>query len=132
MSLKSSFVSFGHAIAAGAKYFSNVLIPDAIKVLTQAKQLEPEAEQLIGTLAGPHAQALADTILHVFGNVAEALVPLSVDALAAVTASGVNLKFDLNVINDVRGFATLIEQLLKARGTPAPAPKPVLTQTFRS
>lgn len=126
MSLVTKFNNFAHAIAAGSKYFANVLIPDALKIATKAQKLEPEAEMLIGALAGPQAAALSDTIFKVFGQVANGLVPLSQDQASAVAANGLNLKLDLATVNDIKMFAALIQQLLAARGTPAPPPTPAL------
>jgi hypothetical protein len=123
MSLVSTFKSFGHAIAAGAKWFADTLVPDAVKVAAKAQQLEPEADALLTALAGPQAAAVADLAFHAFGAIAEKLQPLAGDALAAVSSNGINLVLDTQVVNDIKQYSALIEKLLASRGTPAPAPK---------
>lgn len=120
--LKKDFKSFGHAIAAGAKYFESSLVPEAVKIAQGAQALQPEADALLSAIAGPQAAAMNDVALYVFGEVANALAPVSQDGLAAVQANGINLKLDLSVVQDVQKFASLIKQLLASRGTPAPAP----------
>ena len=123
MSLKSDFKNFGHAIASGAKWFATVLVPDALKVASKAEVLQPEADVLLTALAGPHAVAIADLGFNLFGTLAEKLQPLSGDALAAVSANGINLTLDTQVVNDVKTYAALIQTLLKSKGTPAPVAK---------
>lgn len=122
MGLVSVFKSFAHAIAAGSKYFATKLVPEAVKVASKAQELQPEADILLTLLAGPHAAAINDLACNVLGEVANVLVPLSQDQAAAVQSSGINLKLDAQVVADVKQFSALIQQILAARGTPAPAP----------
>lgn len=121
--LKSDFKNFGHAIAAGAKYFETKLVPEAVKVASKAAELQPEADLLLSAIAGPVAVKLNDTAMYVFGQVATALEPLGADQLAAVNANGLNLTLDTQVVADVKQFTALIKQLLASRGTPAPPVK---------
>lgn len=120
--LKGAFNNFGHAIAAGAKYFAGVLVPEAVSIANKAQALQPEADALLAAIAGPHAVEIQDLAFRIFGEVANGLVPLSQDQLAAVQANGLNLQLDTQVVNDVKQFAALIQSLLAARGTPAPSP----------
>ncbi len=123
MSLKSEFKNFAHAVASGAKWFADSLVPDAVKVAAKAQALEPEADALLTALAGPQAAAVGDLAFHAFGAIAEKLKPLSGDALAAVSANGINLVLDTQVVNDIKSYSELIEKLLASRGTPAPPAK---------
>lgn len=120
MGLTSVFKSFGHAIAAGAKYFAEG-VKYAVLGAAKAEQSLPIAEDIISLIAGPQAKAIADTAYHIFGDVAHALEPLAADALAEVSAKGLNLQLDLQVLQDVKTFAELIKKILAAKGTPAPA-----------
>lgn len=123
MGLVSTFKSFGHAIAAGAKYFESHLIPEAVKIANKAVELEPEVNAVFQALALPQAAAINDLACNVLGRVAQALEPLGADALTAVSANGLNIPADSQLINDVKQFSALIKQLLATRGTPAPAAK---------
>lgn len=122
MSFTSVFKSFGHAIAAGAKYFE-IGVKDAMKVAQKATVLEPEADLLLTAIAGPQAAKINDLACHVLGLVAEKLQPVGQDAVDAVAANGLNLQIDTQTVLDIKAVTALIEQLLSARGTPAPAAK---------
>lgn len=113
------FKNVGHAIATGAKYFA-AFCQDAVVVSQKAEALKPEAEMLIGAIAGPQAEAVADLGFHLLGDVAQQLEGLGADQLAAVSSNGLNLKLDQTVVDDVKKFATMIKAVLAAKGTPAP------------
>jgi hypothetical protein len=119
--LKSTFTSFGHAIAAGSKYFV-VGVAEVVKVAAKAEVLHPEVDALASILGGPTAVKAADLSFYALGQVAQALKPLSDDQAAAVAASGLNIQLDLATINDIKALITTIETMLAARGTPAPKP----------
>lgn len=122
MGLVSSFKSYGHAIAAGSKYFATHLVPEAFKIASKVQAIQPEADAILGLIAGPQAVAINDIACNILGEVANALALLSQDQLAAVQSNGLNLKLDQSVVQDVKSFALLVENLLKARGTTPPSP----------
>ena len=121
MSLKKSFTSFGHAIAAGAKYLEEGVL-DAIKVANKAQAVAPEVEAVVGAVAGPQAEQISDLAFHALGSVAESLQGVNTDALSAVAAKGVNVQLDVQTIQDIKTAAATIQKVLSLRGTPAPTP----------
>jgi hypothetical protein len=118
-----NFKNLGHAIATGAKYFE-MLVVDAVKVSAKAQVLEPEAIAVVTAVAGPQAAQLADLGFHALGDIAAALEPLNEDTMADVAAKGLNVQMDLQTMKDVKALVAVIQKLLNAKGTPAPAPTP--------
>jgi hypothetical protein len=121
MSLKSKFTSFGHAIAAGAKYLEAGVL-DALKVANKVQTVAPEVEAVVGALAGPQAQQISDLAFHALGSIAEAAQTVNTDATGDVAAKGLNIQMDIQTINDIKSAAATIQKVLALRGTPAPAP----------
>jgi len=126
MSLKTKFVSFAHAIAAGAKYFETGVL-DGIKFANKAQAVSPEVEAVIGAVAGPQAAQISDLAFHALGSLAEAAQTVNTDAVGDVAAKGLNVQLDIQTINDIKSAAATIQTVLKLRGTPAPAPSPSLS-----
>jgi hypothetical protein len=120
MGLTSVFKNFGHAIAAGAKYFE-VGVQDALKATAKVEKFAPEAELLIGALAGPQAATLADLGFHALGAIAQEIEKMNDLGVATAAEKGMNVMLDLATIQQVRSSVGVIKQVLVAKGTPAPA-----------
>jgi hypothetical protein len=117
--LKAGFKNFGHAIAVAAKY-TVVGLKDAITFANKAEQIAPEAEQLIGALAGPQAEAFADLAFHALGDIAQAIEKLPAELDAATAAQGLNLSLDEQFIQDVRAALPALKKIISALGAEIP------------
>ena len=117
---KNTFKNFGHAIASGAKYLETAVV-DVVKVSAKAETLAPEAEAVIGAVAGPQAAAFTDLGFHLLGDFATSLENINDEALQAVAEKGLVVNTDLATIQAVKQAVAVIKNVLHASGSPIPS-----------
>lgn len=122
MAFGTVFKNFGHAIATGAKYIA-IGVTDIVKIANKAQAIAPEVELLVGALAGPVGTKATDLAFHLLGDVANALETVGGDAAAVAATNGLNVKLDLQTINDLKALIPALKGILAAVGAQVPAAK---------
>jgi hypothetical protein len=124
--LATGFKNFGHAIATAAKYTA-VGLKDVLKVAAKAEVIEPEVELVVGALVGPLGEKVTSLAFHALGDIANALEPLAADATTLAASDGLNVKLDLQTINDIKALVPQLKAIIAAVGGTVPAPTPAPT-----
>ena len=115
----AGFKNFGHAIAVAAKYTA-IGIKDVISVANKAQKIEPEVEMLVSVFAGPIGANVTSLAFHALGDIANAIEPIQPDALAVASSNGLNIKLDVQTLNDIKAVLPQLKAIIAALGGALP------------
>lgn len=111
------FATVGHGIVKAAQ----VVVTKAPVIESDAQKAQPIVDAVLGVTLGPVAQQLERAAFQLFGNA----VAVVSEAKDAVSASGLSVPLDAQLIADLKALAPQFEMLAASLGIGKPANVPL-------